>query len=515
MSVLKRMLHDWRIDLVLALLVISVIFIRPNFDTTGVYVKAVYEPALNYVPKGAIITAINGVQIENLDDYERVVSSLKPGDFVRVTYKIEKFPFIYETKSTDSPFIARDVDNETYIGLLVSPVQFSRLEFGLDLSGGTKIILKPEEEVDADQLENIVGILEQRLNVYGFKEIPINTLSDFSGNNYIKVELPSSITIDEIEDLLESKGVFEAKIGNQTVFTGSDITSICMTNANCVSRIIPARDGFLFQFSLTISKEAAERFANATKNLPEIQYGSECYLNESIVFYLDGKPLEGGDLRISCGLKGMAERSPMISGGGATRDEAKENMMKLKSMLQSNNLPVKLSIESVEVISPKLGQEFLKNILFVFILAIVGVDIVISLRYRSFKITLPIIFITLSEITITLGIATMLHWTFDLSAIAGLIASVGTGVDDQIVITDEVLSKSSSKNKEISLKEKMKRAFFIVFATFATSIAIMIPLTNAGAGVLKGFAITTIIAISVGVFITRPAYARMLEILSQ
>jgi len=35
----------------------------------------------------------------------------------------------------------------------------------------------------------------------------------------------------------------------------------------------------------------------------------------------------------------------------------------------------------------------------------------------------------------------------------------------------------------------------------------------AGAGMLKGFALTTIIGVSVGVFITRPAYASIIEIL--
>ena len=41
----------------------------------------------------------------------------------------------------------------------------------------------------------------------------------------------------------------------------------------------------------------------------------------------------------------------------------------------------------------------------------------------------------------------------------------------------------------------------------------MLPLVFAGAGLLKGFAITTIIGASVGVFITRPAYSKVIEIL--
>jgi len=41
----------------------------------------------------------------------------------------------------------------------------------------------------------------------------------------------------------------------------------------------------------------------------------------------------------------------------------------------------------------------------------------------------------------------------------------------------------------------------------------MLPLLFAGAGLLKGFAIITIIGFSVGVFVTRPAFASIIEIL--
>ena len=37
------------------------------------------------------------------------------------------------------------------------------------------------------------------------------------------------------------------------------------------------------------------------------------------------------------------------------------------------------------------------------------------------------------------------------------------------------------------------------------------PLLWAGAGLLKGFAVTTIIGISAGVFITRPAFAEIVK----
>ncbi len=54
-------------------------------------------------------------------------------------------------------------------------------------------------------------------------------------------------------------------------------------------------------------------------------------------------------------------------------------------------------------------------------------------------------------------------------------------------------------------------AFFIIFASYFVGVASMVPLWFAGAGLLKGFALTSIIGITVGVLITRPAFGAMVE----
>ena len=50
-------------------------------------------------------------------------------------------------------------------------------------------------------------------------------------------------------------------------------------------------------------------------------------------------------------------------------------------------------------------------------------------------------------------------------------------------------------------------------AAYFTTLVAMLPLLFAGAGLLKGFAITTIFGITFGVFLTRPAFAAVVEIL--
>tara|TARA_Y100000310_G_C20031141_1_gene511852 strand:+ start:62 stop:451 length:390 start_codon:yes stop_codon:yes gene_type:complete len=114
-----------------------------------------------------------------------------------------------------------------------------------------------------------------------------------------------------------------------------------------------------------------------------------------------------------------------------------------------------------------------------------------------------------SEILIILGLAAFIGWNLDLAAIAGIIAAVGTGVDDQIVITDEIMK--GQRERFFSWKEKIKRAFYIILVAYFSTVVAMMPLWGAAAGLLRGFAITTILGVSIGVLVTRPAFAAMLE----
>ena len=139
--------------------------------------------------------------------------------------------------------------------------------------------------------------------------------------------------------------------------------------------------------------------------------------------------------------------------------------------------------------------------------AILAVVLVIFIRYRKIKIVLPMLITTISEVVIILGVAAFIRWNLDLAAIAGIIAAVGTGIDDQIVILDEVVKGQQYLN----WKEKLKRAFFIIFTAYITTVVAMIPLWNAGAGLIRGFAVTTIIGVTIGVLVTRPAFGAMAE----
>ena len=186
-------------------------------------------------------------------------------------------------------------------------------------------------------------------------------------------------------------------------------------------------------------------------------------------------------------------------------------MKRLKTILVTGSLPVKLKIVKTNSISPLFGAEFIKNALLIAILAIAAVAIVVFVIYRKLSISLPMVFVLLAEIIIMLGVSAFIRRDLDLAAIAGIIIAIGTSVDHQIVIADEIM-KGRKINVLLSWIDRIKSAFFIIMAAYFTTMAAMIPLLFAGAGILEGFAIMTMIGVTVGVLITRPAYAALVQV---
>ena len=322
---------------------------------------------------------------------------------------------------------------------------------------------------------------------------------------------------------MAKQGKFESKIGNETVFKGGndDITYVCRS-ADC-SGIDPFQgcsqsngQWFCrFRFSISLSAAAAQRQADLTQNLQVVTEDKQQYLSQNLVLLLDDKQVD--ELRIGAELKGKAETNIQISGSGVGVSEQEaainslENMKRLQTILITGSLPYKLNIIKTDTISPFLGEEFVRNALLAGVISLLAVAVILFIRYRKISISIPILITLFSEIIILFGVAALIGWNFDLAAIAGMIIMVGTGVNDQVVITDETLR--GEIRKIFNWKERIKGAFFIIMGAYLTVMGAMVPLLFAGAGLLKGFAITTIIGLSIGVFITRPAYAKFIEIL--
>ena len=409
------------------------------------------------------------------------------------------------------------------IGIKVYDAPTTNVRKGLDLQGGTRVLLQPKKQVDTETMDLILENMKERLNVYGIADVVIREASDLSGNQYIVTEI-AGLGEEDVKSLLAKQGKFEARIGNDTVFSGGDkdITYVCRS-ADC-SGIDPTRpcgqfqDGWAcyFSFSIALKPTAAQRQADLTSSLEIIpdESGQE-YLSKDLELFLDDSKVD--ILKIGADLKGRPVTDIQISGSGVgiTEQEAVfnslEDMKRLQTIMITGSLPVKLDIVKTDIISSVLGTEFTKEAIFIGLLAILAIIVIIFIKYRTLNVVIPMALTIIMEVILILGVASLIGWDLDLAAIAGIIIAVGTGIDHQIIIADESLRGRSSTTYD--WKTKIKRAFFIIIAAYITTIVAMLPLLFAGAGLLKGFALTTIIGTSLGVLISRPAYASTLEIL--
>lgn len=455
--------------------------------------------------EGMIVKEINSL---SLDDYtfEEIKAKVEPR--VKVTIVTEKNEYTFlATKE---------------IGITVSAISGTRIKTGLDLQGGSRALVKPERELTQQEMLSLLETVRYRLNVYGLTDVNVREVSDMQGTSYLLVELAGA-TPTELQELIAKQGKFEAKIANDTVFIGghNDITFVCRNDASCarIEQCVSSPDGTQascrFQFEVHLSEAAAQRHADMTSRLSEnFSEGQRSYLNETLDLYLDDKLVDS--LLISSELKGKVTTSIAVSGSGIGKtkldayEDAESSMKKLQTILITGSLPFKLEIVKLDSISPALGKEFTRNVLIVAIAVFITVCIVIYIRYRKLSLFIPVIITMFSEIFLTLFIAVAIRWNLDIASIAGIVAAIGTGVDDQIVMIDE-----SKISKQYSMKERIKRAFFIIMGAYATVVVSLLPLWWAGAGLLRGFAVTTLIGITIGVLITRPAFADILSMITK
>ena len=515
---LKQLFKKYRIWVLIFFLIISYFAINPQFSTEGVSIKSInpdsiaYEAGLRSPAKEIspvnyeTVLEINGEKVSNLKDYADIIKEINIGETLIIKTDLQVYSL---TKSAED------------IGLVVQDVSTNNIRKGLELQGGTRVLLQPQEEITEQQRDDLVQVMEYRLNTYGLSDIEIRKTDDLLGNKYILVEIAGA-TKQEVSDLIASQGKFEAKIGNETVFTGGreQITFVCRNDgtcsgiAQCVQDSTSGQESCRFEFVIHLSQQAAEKHAEVTYDLEIITTESgQQILSEQIDFYLDDVIIDS--LNVDKDLKGVASTQIQISGPGfgETREEAfldaQQQMNKLQTVLLTGSFPFKLEVVKLDTISPTLGKEFVSNAIKVGLLALLAVTAVIFIRYRNVKLAIPMIIASLSEVFIILGFAALAKYNLDVAAIAGIIAAVGTGVDDQIIIIDETMSKEYSYLS--NWKQKLKRAFFIIMAAYFTTFAAMLPLFRAGAGLIRGFALVTIIGISIGVFITRPAFAAIIE----
>jgi preprotein translocase subunit SecD len=516
-----------------------------------------------------------------------VVSELKRGE--RATMLVNGMPSGCEAVGDGS------------LGFAVYQTKVTTLRFGIDVEGGTRVLLSPNETITKEQLAETIKTLENRINFYGLREVKVNAL----GNNLVQIEM-SGATGDDVREFLAKQGRFAGKLsqsvrfvdgegylkvankthvvmrdGSEIVVNGRSYSSnetfvlenetfevVAVTNSSALlyARLFTGEDivnvlssaqsggvrsvgdGFYeFSFGIQVSKEGANRFAKLTAGQPVVRtVGTDRYIEPQLLLFLDDRMIT--DLNIGANIAGQAVTSAVITGTQNGLEEASREKLRLESTLRSGSLPVRMDIAKVDTITQTAGRDLINSTVIVAIGSIIAVGAIVTYRYRDYKVVLPMVLISLSEVVIVIGMAAsqvfagfviavaiviglwkrevmgvigwvtllvmvgaastvvMSPWTIDIPVIAGLIAILGTGVNQMIIMTDQLF-----REKGKALNERHKSAMHMIWSSAAIVVFAMIPLILGGIGSLKGFAIATIVGVLVGILVTRPAYVAIIE----
>jgi preprotein translocase subunit SecD len=472
-----ELIKNWQVALLIVLLVASAISIYPHAENGKL------ETNLQY---GLDLTDGTWLQME----FQAEVVGFETGRPVE--------DFLTDLRNTLDAEIYLIDDQKLEIRKYVSEPDLQAI---FSSAGGS--LTSYEQGVSKETGIQVKEILEQKLNALGTRDAKVNPLTSLSGTTrYMRVEL-AGVSLSQAKEIVGKQGRFEIRIhtaGNQTehVLYGDAITTVGIP-----SQDKPGSDRWGVSF--TLSEEGAARFRESA-----IRYGATTDPdNHWLDMILDDAVVYSAPL--SQDLATQVQAGPvrqLFASTGAGQDGLTQ-AKNLEIHLRAGALPVKVTIAGSGSVSAPLGDYFKTMSVLAFIAAALAVGIVIYFRYREPSIVLPMIGINLSEIVILLGVAALIQQQLDLLAIAALIAVLGTGIDQLVIITDEVLHEGKVPSPHLYQK-RLTRAVGIIIVSAATVIIAMIPLALMDLSTLRGFAIITIIGVLIGVLITRPAYGKII-----
>ena len=206
-----------------------------------------------------------------------------------------------------------------------------------------------------------------------------------------------------------------------------------------------------------------------------------------------------------------------IDGGNSqiTGNFTIEDTKDLANTLNSGKMPAPTRIVQEEVVGPSLGAQSIKQGVISFIVAFVLLMIYMIMLYGFIPGILSDIAL-LFNLFFTLGILTSFQAALTMPGIAGIVLTLGTAVDANVLIYERI---KEELKRGLGMKEAVQKgysnAFSAIFDSNVTSLITGFILLFFGTGPVKGFATTWIIGIFcsffTAVFLTRLVYENRLK----
>jgi preprotein translocase subunit SecD len=249
--------------------------------------------------------------------------------------------------------------------------------------------------------------------------------------------------------------------------------------------------GWVVNFSL--SHDGAQRFANVT--------GAN--VGKYLAVVLDNRVVESAVIKSQISDNGQIE-------GSFTQQQASD----LALVLRSGALPASISYLQEETVGPSLGADSIRHGVIASIVGFVAVMGFMLIYYRGAGVNADVALIL--NLVILIAAMASIGSVLTLPGIAGIILTVGMGVDSNVLIFERIREElRGGKAVPAAVAGGFQHAFVTIIDTHVTTVVSAAILFAFGTGPIRGFAVTLTIGLIANlftsVFVSRTIFDYVLE----
>lgn len=382
------------------------------------------------------------------------------------------------------------------------------MRFGIDIKGGVYANLYPDlpegQKPSAEELDAAEEVITRRLDAKGIFDK--NVIKETQYGRLI-VEIPYTpgqkdlnpqAAINEIGKtaLLTFQEVDETMVDEKGNYLPTGKIVIEGKHVEDAGVVTNTQTGEIL-VSLKLNAEGTKLFADATSRM----------VGKPIAIFMDDEPVLDSDKRVNSHAPIVNEA---ITGGEATISGQRDAKQagELAAVINAGRLPFRLIAKGVNSITPTLGQGALTVAIYAGIVSFILVFLFMLLVYR-----LPGLIAGIAVFGLVVGQLVVLSAfgiSLTLPGIAGIILSVGMGVDANVIIFERIKEElRSGKTLGASIDAGFKRAFAAILDSNVTTVITGVVLYALGSGPIKGFAYTLILGVILS-FITAVTASRLM-----
>jgi preprotein translocase subunit SecD len=221
--------------------------------------------------------------------------------------------------------------------------------------------------------------------------------------------------------------------------------------------------------TFTLTGEGGQRFYSFTS----------AHVGDSLGVVLDGKVQEVANI------KEAIRDTGTISGGSMNAQQSKD----LSMILRSGALPAGIKYLEERTVGPSLGTDSIRAGVRAAVVGMLAVLIFMLIYYRAAGINADVAL--LLNLIILLGFMGYFDAVLTLPGIAGVILTVGMGVDSNVLIFERIREElRNGKTPPSAVDQGFSHAWITIVDTHVTTIVSAAILFLFGTGPVKGFAVT-------------------------